>query len=33
VFTFTDEDDLQSEVVYYDRLTLLEQRGVSNQPS
>ena len=33
VFTFTNQDLLQSEIAYYDRLTLLEQLGVANQPS
>jgi predicted ester cyclase len=33
VFTFTNQDLLKSEIVYYDRLTLLEQLGVVNQPS
>jgi len=33
VFTFTDQDRLQSEIAYYDRLTLLEQLGVTDRPS
>jgi steroid delta-isomerase-like uncharacterized protein len=28
VFTFTDNDRIKSEIVYYDRLTILEQLGV-----
>jgi steroid delta-isomerase-like uncharacterized protein len=33
VFTFTNDDRLQSEIAYYDRLTLLEQLGVVEQAS
>ena len=33
VFTFTDDDRIKSEIVYYDRLTLLEQLGVVNKTS
>jgi steroid delta-isomerase-like uncharacterized protein len=29
LFTFTDDDRLKSEIVYYDRLTLLTQLGVA----
>ncbi len=29
VFTFTDDDRIKAEIAYYDRLTILEQLGVS----
>jgi hypothetical protein len=29
VFTFTPDDRLKAEVVYYDRLTMLSQLGVA----
>ena len=31
VFTFTPDDRLKTEVVYYDRLTLLSQLGVMTE--
>lgn len=33
IFTFTEDDRLKSEIVYYDRLSLLSQLGVINFPS
>ena len=33
VFTFTDDDRIKSEIAYYDRLTILEQLGVSPAPA
>ena len=32
VFTFTSDDRIKSEIVYYDRLTILEQLGVFAAP-
>ena len=33
IFTFTDDDRLKSEIVYFDRLSLLSQLGVVNLPA
>jgi steroid delta-isomerase-like uncharacterized protein len=33
IFSFTAEDRLKSEIVYYDRLSLLSQLGIINLPS
>ena len=33
VFTFTSEDRLKAEIVYYDRLSMLTQLGAANLPA